>query len=570
MTDMQRPGPDDLLSAYFDHEVTSAERAAAEQWLEESPEARTELDEIGALSDLLRSLPRERAPDHLVQSTLQRAERETLLPKAAAAVAPVVAAARRQREWLVVLTGLATTAAAAVLIVTSLPNQHAPVGSVDFGVAALKPESRAKVMVGESAESNRLAPSPWADGRGVESLEVESLGTPREPMGRDSTSVHEAGVSLAARAQPSPAAAGSVVFDTPAPSPAPATQPSFPDLTDKLTDKERLGDSMDVLVTDNQPASALLPEQPQADWYYQPPENKLSIRNLVSLGQVFPYFVESREGKVAVVEFTVIDVNQAADNFEVLLIQNGGLPEAARAETADARSESSPAKSGADRAAEVQGQATSENLIAFYLQAEPQLVSQMVQKLQSEAWVTKVNLMPPVPQQELVADVDTVTAERVEDALLKNGIPYGNSAGQNESRRLMFRQAGGMAGGGASGKSEAGNESIGTLGTSVSPQSNFGVTENNLLLAENQYGSRQMLQRFALRPLAEVSNRSQQVDAKNLTQTKSVDATAMPELQQSLPLKTHYGPLLSSHNSMRMLFILQQDLGPQPAGPVKP
>ena len=106
------------------------ERAAAEQLLERDIAARQELEEIGGLSDLLRSLPHETAPDFLLSATLQRAEREALFAHAAAA--PVaIARPRRRREWLVVLAGLLTTSAAVLLMVNTLPQaEHAPVGSM--------------------------------------------------------------------------------------------------------------------------------------------------------------------------------------------------------------------------------------------------------------------------------------------------------------------------------------------------------------------------------------------------------------------------------------------------------
>ena len=46
---MKKNSPDDLLSAYFDGELSSQNHADVERLLQTSSEARRELDEIGAL-----------------------------------------------------------------------------------------------------------------------------------------------------------------------------------------------------------------------------------------------------------------------------------------------------------------------------------------------------------------------------------------------------------------------------------------------------------------------------------------------------------------------------------------
>ncbi|MFM9961594.1 MAG: anti-sigma factor family protein [Planctomycetaceae bacterium] len=71
---------DDLLSAFHDGEVTSAERAAVEQRLATSADARRELSEIREISALLKELPRDRLPSEFPQQVLQSIEREMLIP----------------------------------------------------------------------------------------------------------------------------------------------------------------------------------------------------------------------------------------------------------------------------------------------------------------------------------------------------------------------------------------------------------------------------------------------------------------------------------------------------------
>ncbi|MBT4868112.1 MAG: hypothetical protein HON53_23660 [Planctomycetaceae bacterium] len=55
--------PDNQISAWFDDELTAAERASAKLRLEQSLDARDELTEIGKISEWLGELPRESLPD---------------------------------------------------------------------------------------------------------------------------------------------------------------------------------------------------------------------------------------------------------------------------------------------------------------------------------------------------------------------------------------------------------------------------------------------------------------------------------------------------------------------------
>ena len=71
---------DDLLSAFHDGEVNSAERAVVEQRLATSAETRRERSEIRQVSSLLKELPRECLPSEFPQQVLQAVEREMLIP----------------------------------------------------------------------------------------------------------------------------------------------------------------------------------------------------------------------------------------------------------------------------------------------------------------------------------------------------------------------------------------------------------------------------------------------------------------------------------------------------------
>ena len=71
---------DNLLSAFHDGEMTPAERAAVEQRMAASADARCELSEFKQISALLKELPRDRLPSEFPQQVLQAIEREMLIP----------------------------------------------------------------------------------------------------------------------------------------------------------------------------------------------------------------------------------------------------------------------------------------------------------------------------------------------------------------------------------------------------------------------------------------------------------------------------------------------------------
>jgi hypothetical protein len=101
--------PDELISAYFDGEVSPEERAAVERLLAESDEAQRDLNETARLSALLHSFPRESAPAELVANVLRRTN-EISLP-----APPVIAAQPTPRnvwrERTAALIGCLTTLA---------------------------------------------------------------------------------------------------------------------------------------------------------------------------------------------------------------------------------------------------------------------------------------------------------------------------------------------------------------------------------------------------------------------------------------------------------------------------
>lgn len=120
---------DELLSAYHDGELTSAERAMVQRELAASADARREFSELRQVSALLKELPREQLPAEFPQQVLSAIEREMLIatPRAVAASsvgggarpAPAEVTARR---WAG--AGAVLTSAAGLLLLVQAVNDR--------------------------------------------------------------------------------------------------------------------------------------------------------------------------------------------------------------------------------------------------------------------------------------------------------------------------------------------------------------------------------------------------------------------------------------------------------------
>ncbi len=112
---------DDLLSAYHDGELNSAERAIVEQRLAASVEARRDLSEIRQVSSLLKELPRGRLSAEFPQQVLQSIEREMLIPSQPSELSngsanDSSANSSRSRRWIGVAAVLTSAAGLLLLI----------------------------------------------------------------------------------------------------------------------------------------------------------------------------------------------------------------------------------------------------------------------------------------------------------------------------------------------------------------------------------------------------------------------------------------------------------------------
>ena len=126
---MNPQSSDELISAYFDGEVSPEERAAVERLLSESEDAQRELNETSRLSALLHSFPRESAPADLVGNVLQQTS-QLELPRAA----PIRSSRNVWREWRAALISAVSTAAVLIVIwnIFDVPNEaHHPLAQLD-------------------------------------------------------------------------------------------------------------------------------------------------------------------------------------------------------------------------------------------------------------------------------------------------------------------------------------------------------------------------------------------------------------------------------------------------------
>jgi len=146
--------PDDLLSAFLDHEVTPAEEAAVNARLQTSPEAKQELRDYQRLSELLHALPQQTLPSEFASAVMQRAERETLIPLDAAGIVDCDSHLQRpsRRAWF--LTAVAAVAASVAVLFIAIPGKNQPAT-----VVALK-EAPAPPPQGNSAVDFFAAQAP--------------------------------------------------------------------------------------------------------------------------------------------------------------------------------------------------------------------------------------------------------------------------------------------------------------------------------------------------------------------------------------------------------------------------
>ncbi len=109
--------PEELLSAYFDGELSANERIKVEHWLNSSPEARQQVADYRRLSRMFEGLSRTEVPQEFPTEVLQLAERRMLLPDAS----PLPRRTPIRLWWVAV----PTATAAALLLIFNMSNRNA-------------------------------------------------------------------------------------------------------------------------------------------------------------------------------------------------------------------------------------------------------------------------------------------------------------------------------------------------------------------------------------------------------------------------------------------------------------
>ena len=172
MTTNGQPNSDDHLSAYHDGELSAVERAAVEQLLEASPDARSELEDYRSLTELLRGLPADSAPSGLRDEVMRRIAQETK-PAAARSTR-----SGRSRRWMLGLVGGGIAVAAALFLAIGMRDRERLLReSPDLAAIG---SAEATTVDGGSAAGNTGSASGSSAMVALDSVADESSGAPAE------------------------------------------------------------------------------------------------------------------------------------------------------------------------------------------------------------------------------------------------------------------------------------------------------------------------------------------------------------------------------------------------------
>lgn len=354
-------GPQDarweLLSAYVDGEVSDAERATVEAWLREDPAAREMLGELQSLSVTLRSLSAGIPSPNLRAATLQQI----------ASVQPAAPVGTSSQTWFprwrrreLLAAALGAVASLAVMLIVPWSPQSPGLGFGRYGMVVSHTTGQTLDTLDESQTEFFAASADMRDA------------LPAAPRLMSASAPHE----------PSSAAA-----------------------------RKTMADAQGGLL---QPSSvAMAGSVPPTDATLSAEE----LRSLESWDEVQPYLGLLSQNTTAVANFdlVVLDVKQAADQFEVLLIQNG-IPvviEGARG-TDTERSLTKSQPGAKDVAPPSEDAAAEPSLSAVYVEAEGEPITRALQEMVRRRQVLSVKLQPPLQFEDSPTLAD---ADRAEEQL---------------------------------------------------------------------------------------------------------------------------------------------------------
>ena len=272
---MNQSVPDELISAYFDGEVSPEERSQVERLLESSPEFRQQLDDTSKLSALLHSFPREAAPPELAAYVQQKVAAAVVVPSTHK---PLTDRSLR-REWTAFGVGILATMASLMMFVRFNQPQltsplRAPVGSM----VLMEEDSDSKL--GKTVKNGTVAGTGWGE-NSPRSKTSTSMSDDKMPT---SVSDESADTSISYSASLADAMTGK----------ADATpMPIVPQVTTFWSD-----DFYGTVI----------------------PQSKSDFLSSLSNGDViYPSRFADPSNTVAVVDFAVVDISRGIDEWKVLL-----------------------------------------------------------------------------------------------------------------------------------------------------------------------------------------------------------------------------------------------------------
>lgn len=315
--------PDELISAYFDGEVTPEERAAVERLLAENDESQRELNETARLSALLHSFPRESAPVDLATSVLQ-ATNQLPIPSVPEIPGPVHRSS--WNEWRAALISSVVTAAALLLVAWGL-------GHFDTHLAPSVATSSAPVELRTTAHDRtpkdaavEFGTEPTADSKVA--LNDQVLRSKQQPHSEGLMEAPSLDVGLS-RKQSAMDAPGSVPLPKSTPLASKAAQRFATDNSVSKSTPEK-----PASVAAQMPALATAPNEPikeqateseslQIDNYSNLLSNQAFLDKL-QVGEMYTFVpqVADPDNTVGVVDLEVVDIDRGAETMQVLLRKN--------------------------------------------------------------------------------------------------------------------------------------------------------------------------------------------------------------------------------------------------------
>ncbi len=383
--------PDELISAYFDGEVSPEERAVVERLLASSDDAQRELSETAKLSALLHSFPRESAPAELMGNVLRQTEQmATPVQSATVATAAPVPVRNVWRDWQAGFVGaaIAATAMGLVIALTSPSAEHGAkhvamesAGSTSASVSTLESKQDLPVAAMDD-QSGDLDLDAKARSAGTELAETVAIHPANKKAPSPSARMMAPrAMKAAALKSQSPAMSAGLVVDAatlsaPMADTAPATEPSMV--------LNELGQTNDEFLQS------------------------------VSKGEVVALMPKAADpnSNVAVVYLEVVDINRSADQIQVLLKKNSIAP----------------------RSFKKDGEASPDDLVVIYLEAPGEKLANTLKDVDRHRDLF-VKWSPQAPLQ-LAANGDEATQ------LLRKNESGGREASADKEKQSNAKDAG--------------------------------------------------------------------------------------------------------------------------------